>query len=65
MYPDFKVEFFNRWGNLMYTSDANRPDWNGRLNGDDNFAPSGVYYFIINFNKENRKPTQGRLYLSR
>ena len=65
LYPDFKVEFFNRWGNLMYTSDANRPDWNGRLNGDDNFAPSGVYYFIINFNKENRKPTQGRLYLSR
>jgi len=64
LYPDFKVEFFNRWGNLMYTSDANRPDWNGRLNGDDNFAPSGVYYFIINFNKNNRKPTQGRLYLS-
>ncbi len=64
LYPDFKVEIFNRWGSLMYTSDANKPDWNGRLNGDKDFAPSGVYYFIINFNKNNRRPTQGRLYLS-
>ena len=64
LYPEFKMEFFNRWGNLMYTSDANRPDWNGRLNGNDDLAPSGVYYFIINFNKDNRKPLQDRLYLS-
>jgi len=65
LYPNYNVEIFNRWGSLMYTSDANKPDWNGRLNGDDDFAPSGIYYYIINFNKGDRKPIQGRLYLSR
>ena len=65
LYPNFKVEFFNRWGKLVYTSDANKPDWNGRFNGDGELSPAGVYYFIINFNKNNRKPIQRRLYLSR
>ncbi len=65
LYPDFKVEFFNRWGNSVYTADANREDWNGRLKGDGEYATAGVYYFIIYFNKDNRKPLQDRLYLSR
>ncbi|MDO9593944.1 MAG: gliding motility-associated C-terminal domain-containing protein, partial [Lutibacter sp.] len=65
LYPDFKVEFFNRWGNLMYTANAGKPDWNGRLNGDGELSPTGVYYFVIYFNKNDRKPIQRRLYLSR
>ena len=65
LYPDFKVEFYNRWGNLVYTSNASKVDWNGRLNGDGELSPAGVYYFIIYFNKNNRKPIQRRLYLSR
>ncbi len=65
LYPDFKVEFFNRWGNLIYTSSAANGDWNGRLNGDGELSPAGVYFFVIYFNKENRKPIQRRLYLSR
>jgi len=65
LYPNFQVEFFNRWGNLIYTANASKPDWNGRLNGDGELVPAGVYYFIIYFNKENRKPIQRRLYLSR
>jgi gliding motility-associated-like protein len=65
LYPDYKVEFFNRWGNKVYTADSNRQDWNGQLNGDGELVPSGVYYFVIYFNKDNRKPIQNRLYLSR
>ncbi|MDD3722820.1 MAG: gliding motility-associated C-terminal domain-containing protein [Lutibacter sp.] len=65
LYPNFKVEFFNRWGNLIYTANAAKPDWNGRLNGDGKLSPTGVYFFIIYFNKENRKPIQRSLYLSR
>jgi gliding motility-associated-like protein len=65
LYPDFKVEFFNRWGNLIYTAKASTADWNGRLNGDGELSPTGVYFFVIYFNKENRKPIQRRLYLSR
>ncbi|MBK5209827.1 MAG: gliding motility-associated C-terminal domain-containing protein, partial [Flavobacteriaceae bacterium] len=65
LYPNFKVEFFNRWGTLVYTANASKPDWDGRLNGDGELVPAGVYYFIINFNKNDRKPIQRRLYLSR
>jgi gliding motility-associated-like protein len=65
LYPNFKVEFYNRWGKLIYTQDATKPNWNGRLNGDGNLVPAGVYYFIIHFNKNDRKPIQRRLYLSR
>ena len=65
LYPNFKVEFYNRWGNLIYTANAGNPDWNGRLNGNDELSPAGVYYFVIHFNKNDRKPIQRRLYLSR
>ncbi|HCE56159.1 MAG TPA: hypothetical protein DER05_14665 [Lutibacter sp.] len=65
LYPDFKVEYFNRWGNLMYTANAGKPDWNGRMNGDGELSPTGVYFFVIYFNKNDRKPIQRRLYLSR
>ena len=65
LYPNFKVEFYNRWGKVIYTQDATKPNWNGRLNGNGNLVPAGVYYFIIHFNKNNRKPIQKRLYLSR
>ena len=65
LYPDFKIEFYNRWGNLVYTANSSKPDWNGRLNGDGELVTAGVYYYIIYFNKNNRKPIQRRLYLSR
>ncbi|MDF1518058.1 MAG: gliding motility-associated C-terminal domain-containing protein, partial [Lutibacter sp.] len=65
LYPNFKVEFFNRWGNLIYTASAAKDDWNGRLNGDGELSAAGVYYFVIYFNKNDRKPIQRRLYLSR
>ncbi|MGV6845626.1 MAG: Ig-like domain-containing protein [Lutibacter sp.] len=65
LYPNFKVEFFNRWGKKIYSQNASKPDWNGRLNGNGNLVPAGVYYFIIYFNKDGRKPIQRRLYISR
>ncbi|NLP58795.1 gliding motility-associated C-terminal domain-containing protein [Lutibacter sp. B1] len=65
LYPNFKVEFYNRWGKSVYTANSSKPDWNGRLDGDGVLVPSGVYYFIIHFNKDNKKPIQRRLYLSR
>ncbi|MCF6181159.1 gliding motility-associated C-terminal domain-containing protein [Lutibacter sp.] len=65
LYPNFRIEFYNRWGKLIYSQDATKPNWNGRLNGNGKLVPSGVYFYIINFNKNNRKPIQKRLYLSR
>ncbi|WP_196885275.1 gliding motility-associated C-terminal domain-containing protein [Aureivirga sp. CE67] len=64
-YPNFKIEFFNRWGNVVYTQDASKADWNGQLNGDDTRAPAGVYFIVVNFNDGETEPYQGRLYLNR
>ena len=65
LYPNFKVEFYNRWGKKVFTSNASNPSWNGRLNGNGKLSPTGVYYYIIYFNKDHKKPIQQRLYLSR
>jgi len=65
LYPDYEIEYFNRWGSSVYKADVTKPSWNGRLHGDGELMPVGVYYYILNFNKNNKKPKQGRLYLSR
>lgn len=68
LYPDFTLEIYNRYGNLMFKGNKNKPNWDGK-NSDssliDGMAPNGVYFYIINFNKNNRAPKQGRLYLNR
>ena len=32
-FSDFSLQIFNRWGNLMYTSNVAVNDWNGSQNG--------------------------------
>lgn len=65
LYPDFKVVFFNRWGAEVYVMDASTPSWNGRLHGDGALVPSGVYFYVAEFNKDGRKPIQGKIILNR
>lgn len=68
LYPDYTLEIYNRYGNLMFKGNKNKPDWDGK-NSDskiiDGVAPNGVYFYVVHFNKDNRPPLQGRLYLNR
>lgn len=69
LYPNYTIEIFNRYGNGMYKGYNGKPGWDG-LNYERNgigsgMAPNGVYFYILNFNKDNRPPKQGRLYLNR
>ncbi|WP_026704494.1 gliding motility-associated C-terminal domain-containing protein [Flavobacterium soli] len=68
LYPNFTLEIYNRYGNLMFTGNKNKPNWDGK-NSDssliDGMAPNGVYFFVLHFNKDNISPKQGRLYLNR
>lgn len=68
LYPDYTLEIYNRYGNLMFKGNKNKPDWDGK-NSDskiiDGVAPNGVYFYVVHFNKDNRSPLQGRLYLNR
>ncbi|OXA95773.1 gliding motility-associated C-terminal domain-containing protein [Flavobacterium hercynium] len=69
LYPDYTLEIFNRYGNVMFKGNRNKPDWDGKNSESvaigDGIAPNGVYFYIVNFNKDNRRPQQGRLYLNR
>ncbi|OIQ39370.1 MAG: hypothetical protein BM563_04320 [Bacteroidetes bacterium MedPE-SWsnd-G1] len=65
LYPNFRVEFYNRWGAKVYTQNASKPDWDGTLNGNGELLPAGVYFVIVHFNEDGMKPIQDRLYLSR
>ncbi|WP_445452722.1 T9SS type B sorting domain-containing protein [Flavobacterium sp. 25HG05S-40] len=69
-YPNFKMEIYNRYGNLIYKGDRNIPNWDGTttvsgLNLGDKLLPTGVYFYILEFNDGTRKPVQGRVYLNR
>ncbi len=69
LYPDYTLEIFNRYGNGMYKGDKNKPAWDG-MNYEKSgiaggIAPNGVYFYVLHFNKDNKPPKQGRLYLNR
>ena len=63
IFPNFTLEILNRYGTSLFKGDINNPAWDGR-NGSST-APNGVYFYIINYNKGNSEPIQGRLYLNR
>jgi gliding motility-associated-like protein len=44
--PHYKIEIYDRWGVLMYTTDDPSASWTGKtMAGQD--VPDGVYYYII------------------
>jgi len=69
LYPNFVMEIYNRYGNIVYKGKASTPHFNGKSNQSRKLGngdlPVGVYYYIFNFNDGINKPEQGRLYLSR
>jgi gliding motility-associated-like protein len=70
IYPNYKLEIYNRYGSLIYTGNRNKENWDGTttdggLNLGDKLLPTGVYFYILNFNDGTRKAIQGRLYLNR
>ncbi|WP_433765972.1 gliding motility-associated C-terminal domain-containing protein [Flavobacterium ginsenosidimutans] len=69
LYPNYTLEIYNRYGNGMYKGDISKPAWDGknyeRSGIAGGIAPNGVYFYVLHFNKDNKPPKQGRLYLNR
>jgi len=61
-YPDVRVEIFNRWGNIVFTSNGYGKPWDGTLNGED--LPVATYYYMIYLNK-TEKPISGNVTIIR
>jgi len=76
LYPNFKLEIYNRWGNRVYKYQHNgNPSWeptwfdgfsNGRMTiQKSDRLPVGTYYYLLYFNKDNKRPQTGWIYLNR
>ena len=69
LYPNYTLEIYNRYGNVLFKGNKNKPEWDGKntetAGFGDGVAPNGVYFYVINFNKDNTPAKQGRLYLNR
>jgi gliding motility-associated-like protein len=69
LYPNFEIEIYNRYGNMVYKGNAQTPRFNGKSNQSRTIGsgdlPVGMYYYIFQFNDGINKPKQGNLYLSR
>ncbi|WP_196895799.1 T9SS type B sorting domain-containing protein [Aureivirga marina] len=76
LYPNFSYEIYNRNGNKIYEYAHNgNPNqtpkwWDGYYDGDFSLsssetAPAATYFYVINFNNNNRKPQTGWVYLNK
>ena len=50
-YPTARVEIFDRYGQLVFTSTGYNTPWDGRRNGKD--VPIGTYYYVIRTSLRN------------
>ena len=72
-YMNFEMEVFNRQGSKVYEYKRNgalKPDWwdgrsTGKRNLSDDLLPAGTYFYIIKFNRDDRKPVTGWVYLNK
>ena len=47
----FKLAIYNRWGQLLFISEAIQNSWDG--NFENKPVPDGTYYFILNVSYSN------------
>lgn len=48
IYAEPQVHIYNRWGSIVFETDAYKNDWDGTYNGKS--LPDGTYYYIVRFN---------------
>ena len=69
LYPNYELEIYNRYGNIVYKGNINTPLFDGRSNQNrtlgNEVLPNGVYFIIVYFNDGSTEPIQDRIYLSR
>lgn len=53
---EFKMNIFNRWGNLVFESNDIYKGWNGRYNYD--WAPVGTYVYIVEYTAKGKLQKQ-------
>ena len=72
-YPNFTMEVYDRWGNIVYEYDNNgraQPIWwDGYSTGSRTInkgvrVPVGTYFYVIEFNQDRVLPVSGWVYIN-
>jgi gliding motility-associated-like protein len=53
---DYHFSVWNRWGDRIFETEDFNTGWNGQRNNSGEFAPPGMYTFIINYTNNFGKP---------
>jgi gliding motility-associated-like protein len=62
IYPNAKIEVYNRWGELVYKYKAGLQPWDGTLNGSP--LPVDSYHYVIDYG-DGSKPQLGQITILR
>ena len=63
IYPDARIQVFNKWGNKIHEQSGEYIPWDGTINGAP--APSDTYYWIIDINYLDRESVRGNVTILR
>lgn len=62
----FEMQIFDRWGNVLFTSNNANTGWDGKNSKTGNFCPIGFYHYSIKYaihKGEKMKKYEGNFYL--
>jgi gliding motility-associated-like protein len=62
LYPNMRIQVFNRWGQMVFSSKGYSNPWNGKRQGQD--LPTATYYYIIALSNDI-DPLQGNVTIIR
>ncbi|MCK9422613.1 MAG: gliding motility-associated C-terminal domain-containing protein [Bacteroidales bacterium] len=48
----YNLKIYNRWGQMVFTSNDIREEWNGKMNNTGKICPDGAYAWVIYYEKE-------------
>jgi len=51
-----QMKIYDQWGTLIYITDASKPDWDGKVNGES--VQNGTYVYRISIIDENNTPKE-------
>lgn len=71
IFLNFKMSIYNRWGNLIWTGDHSKADWNAiadvsKVGSEGTIVPVGTYYFVLELNDPDfPEPIVGWVYVTK
>ena len=64
LYPNNKVQIYNRWGSMVYSKDGYTNDWKGtNEKGNGGVLPAGTYFILVDLGDGYTKPYNGYIQL--